>query len=158
MVKYRAPQPSLFDTGPEAAPPGATGPKGEPPAQPQAFSSSIDGQHPAARGAAGVDAGAPCWAPYVTQPTGAAEKSGIQPVIARSTGSRGFNSRLPPPTTGWREVPQPLFDSWATAMQLAYCARRDEDSAGGADTPEQAAWFLARAAGYRKEMVTCSKT
>lgn len=37
-------------------------------------------------------------------------------------------------------------------MQLAYCARRDEDSARHACLPEESEWFLERAAGYRRAM------
>lgn len=52
----------------------------------------------------------------------------------------------------WREVPQVIFLSWSKKMQLGYCAARDIDSAGRADTVEEIEWFLARAKSYQ-EMV-----
>lgn len=50
----------------------------------------------------------------------------------------------------WREVPQPLFDSWSVPMQLVYCATRDEDSAATTYDPEWAEFYAARAALYRE--------
>lgn len=50
----------------------------------------------------------------------------------------------------WQEVPQALFLSWSYPRQLAYCAARDEATAR--ELPEDAEWYLARAARY-KEML-----
>jgi len=52
---------------------------------------------------------------------------------------------------GWHEVPQPLFNSWSTPRQLAYCAARDQDAADNAhcDVPD-ADFYRVRAAHYRE--------
>jgi hypothetical protein len=55
----------------------------------------------------------------------------------------------------WREVPQALFLSWAPAMQLAYCAARDEDAALDATSDEEMEWLLERAMSYRRMMQSC---
>lgn len=49
----------------------------------------------------------------------------------------------------WHEVPQALFLSWSDAMQMAYCYRRDADSALRADNNTDAAFYLERAAQYK---------
>jgi hypothetical protein len=51
----------------------------------------------------------------------------------------------------WHEVPPRIFRLWSNADQLLYCAARDEDSAAHADTPEDAAWYRARAESYKQE-------
>lgn len=76
-------------------------------------------------------------------PEGGLTDRRVIPVMAASAGSD---------LDEWREVPQPLFLSWSAARQAAYCARRDENSALTADSPEEARWFLARSKLY-KEMI-----
>lgn len=58
---------------------------------------------------------------------------------------------LEPEPPVWSEVPAGIFLSWPVGMQMDYCARRDEDSAAKADTPEETAWYRKRAQGYRDE-------
>jgi hypothetical protein len=48
----------------------------------------------------------------------------------------------------WQEVPQARFLSWSDAMQRAYCAARDRDSAANSDSLEWCEFFLERAKGY----------
>lgn len=55
----------------------------------------------------------------------------------------------------WQEVPQALFLSWSRAMQLAYCARRDDHAASQEDNYDIALWFTERAEMYR-ELIRCS--
>lgn len=58
---------------------------------------------------------------------------------------------LEPEPQVWSEIPAAVFLSWPVGMQLEYCARRDDDAASKADTPEEAAWYRERAQGYRDE-------
>ena len=60
------------------------------------------------------------------------------PVMAASAGSEV-----------WREVPQARFLSWSPAMQMAYCMRRDLDSAACAENDWWRAFYARRAEGYR---------
>jgi hypothetical protein len=52
--------------------------------------------------------------------------------------------------SSWQEVPQARFLSWSKARQDEYCARRDEDSALYSGSPEWSAFYLERAASYRR--------
>lgn len=52
------------------------------------------------------------------------------------------------PASDWQEVPQVRFLSWSPAMQAAYCAARDTDSAIYAESVEDAEWFIRRARIY----------
>ncbi len=45
----------------------------------------------------------------------------------------------------WREVPAARFLSWSPAMQYAYCAARDRDSAEHAENDEWRQFYLRRA-------------
>lgn len=54
-------------------------------------------------------------------------------------------------TSSWTPVPLALFVSWSVPMQLAYCAARDERSAAQERDPEFKAFYLQRAADYRRE-------
>ena len=49
----------------------------------------------------------------------------------------------------WQEVPQALYLSWSEPMQLAYCARRDEDMAQHAEE-EDRQFYLDRAQMYKE--------
>ena len=56
-----------------------------------------------------------------------------------------------PLVSRWLEVPQALFLLWSPAMQMAYCAARDRDSAATArERSEDPAWYEARAEGYER--------
>ncbi len=48
----------------------------------------------------------------------------------------------------WREAPQALFLSWPLAMQLAYCAARDLDSAAHALSDGRREFYTKRASSY----------
>lgn len=52
-------------------------------------------------------------------------------------------------TSTWREVPQARFLSWPAAMQRAYCAARDRDSAEWAENDGWRRFYLERAENYR---------
>lgn len=55
------------------------------------------------------------------------------------------------PATSWNEVPAALFLSWSVPMQLAYCARRDEDTTTHTSCDVLGAeFYTARAAGYKE--------
>jgi hypothetical protein len=56
------------------------------------------------------------------------------------------------PYSTWREVPQALFLSWSPAMQLAYCARRDEDAILSAESDWWVVFYGRRMEGYRGDM------
>ncbi len=45
----------------------------------------------------------------------------------------------------WHEVPAARFLSWSPAMQYAYCAARDRDSAEHAENDEWRQFYLRRA-------------
>lgn len=60
-----------------------------------------------------------------------------------------------PAPSSVQDIPQALFLSWSDAMQLAYCARRDEDSAVHAENEEWRQFYLARAEGYRADLSVC---
>lgn len=52
----------------------------------------------------------------------------------------------------WQEVPAARFLSWSHEMQLAYCAKRDEDSANEALSEEWAEFYRQRARDYRQSL------
>ncbi len=56
--------------------------------------------------------------------------------------------------TTWNEVPQTLFESWPTAMQVAYCASRDDNAAVTTDDAWLAVFYRERAEAYRCVEVT----
>jgi hypothetical protein len=61
----------------------------------------------------------------------------------------GLGETMPSPASIWQEVPQARYDSWPLAMQLAYCAARDENSAKYADSDEWREFYQERAESYR---------
>ena len=64
-----------------------------------------------------------------------------------------FEEMAPEPKTPnctWQEVPQARFLSWPLAMQLTYCAARDEDAARTTLDASEVPFYLERAKGYRK--------
>jgi hypothetical protein len=64
-----------------------------------------------------------------------------------------FDDPDPPrPESDWEEVPQARFDSWPEAMQLAYCAARDYDSAEHADDVATQKFYIERADLYSKRL------
>ena len=64
--------------------------------------------------------------------------------------SFSFEEPAPPaPKTFEDTVPQAVFLSWPSAMQYAYCAARDRDSATTAHLRgEDPSWYLERAKLY----------
>ena len=115
-------QQTFFDVDPEYTPPS-----GESLKQSDPCPLSIDGPAVSTQGAAGVHV---------------EERGGVQCQTGQGKPARA---------SAWTPVPFALFASWSPAMQLAYCARRDRDSAAQAYDPEWAERFLARAAAYDGE-------
>lgn len=56
------------------------------------------------------------------------------------------------PLTEWHEVPQARFLSWPDAMQCAYCAARDENSALYADTDADYLFYKWRSQLYKENV------
>lgn len=52
----------------------------------------------------------------------------------------------------FRVVSQKVFLSWPEEAQLAYCMKRDLDSAETSEDLESS-WYLARAESYRQELI-----
>ncbi len=56
------------------------------------------------------------------------------------------------PKEEWREVPATVFLSWARRHQVAYCIKRDLDSATCAENEDWALFYRERAAAYEAEL------
>jgi hypothetical protein len=67
---------------------------------------------------------------------------------ARVVPDGGEPGHLDLPHSTWREVPQARFLSWSAAMQNAYCAARDRDSAIYAENDAWTQFYIQRARSY----------